>query len=63
MEQVEPWGVTHCPDCDLWTAELRQTQGLLAPDPEGDGVLDVIAYGAACECGFQTVQMVQLVAA
>ena len=58
-----PWGVTHCLDCDLWTAELRDTKGAQLPDPDGETVLDVIAYGAECVCGFQTVQTVQLVTA
>lgn len=55
-----PWGVTYCPECDRWTAELRATNGAQIPAPEGEGVLDLIAYGAQCACGFQTVQTVEL---
>lgn len=61
-EAVEtPWGVTYCAECRDWTAELRSTEGAQVPNPEDEGVLDVIAYGAECPCGFHTVQTVQLV--
>jgi hypothetical protein len=53
-------GVTRCPESGLWMAELRNTDGALIPDPQTDGVLDVIAYGAECDCGGKIVQTVQL---
>lgn len=59
----EPWGVTHCPDCNFWTAELQGTHGALIPDPRTDGVLDVIAYGAECQCRGSVVNTVQLATA
>lgn len=55
-----PWGVTECPDCGDWSAELVNTEGHLLADPDSDGLLDVILYGAVCPCGGEAVQMVQL---
>lgn len=55
-----PWGVTHCEECGQWTAALSDTQGAQVPDPDGDGVVDVIAYGAVCPCGLGSVQTVVL---
>lgn len=47
----QPWGVTCCPECGDWPAEIQETRVAQIPDPDGDGVLDVIAYAAQCLCG------------
>ena len=58
-----PWGVTECPDCGDWSAEIGHTEGHLLPDPDSDALLDVILYGAVCPCGGTIIQQVCLEAA
>lgn len=63
-DRVEtPWGVTYCPECDLWTAEIKD--GLppvtdLFPEAEGDPYFDGLLYTAVCACGYSIVQPVWL---
>ncbi len=55
-----PWGVTNCPDCDHWTAEIHKPV-LHGDEIDPDAGDNALYYVAECVCGFSTVQTVELV--